>query len=346
MNDRKLEMFLNENFNLQERIEAFRKKKIYSLEIEITRACNLSCFYCYANKDNRTNLNFEKAKEIIDEAKDYGIKRISWLGGEPTLNPDWKEIIEYSKSVGLSNELWSNGVTLLDNASAIAESCDKFVLHLDSIDYDVFASAQERNTFPDVHSKILRGLDRLLEIGYSPDKIRLSTVLSRRTLPHLRETMEYFYPEKVSDITLIPLFATGKGDEVDKNFFLGPEELREAFEMRAFVENRPERLLTGSAEYDKWYQMTNAYIKANGDVSPYAGLDISVGNIYEKDLVEILEGSFEELSFSGIVGEKGAVNKINGKCGECQSSKYCFGTRANSYFTSGTFLESDSTCWK
>lgn len=346
MNDKKLEMFLDENFNLQERIEAFRKRKLYSLEIEITRACNLSCFYCYANQDNRTNLNFEKAKEIIDEAKAYGIERISWLGGEPTLNPDWKDIIEYSKSRGLSNELWSNGVTLLDNASAIAESCDRFVLHLDSIDYNVFASAQGSGTSPNIHSKILRGLDHLLGIGYSPDKIRLTTVLSRRTLPHLRETMKYFYPEKVSDITLIPLFSIGKGNEVSENSFLSHGELQGAFELRALVENRPERLLTGTAEFDKWYQMTNAYIKANGDVSPYAGLDTSVGNIYEKDLGDILKGSFDLLSFSQAVGKDGAKNKISGKCGKCGSSKYCFGTRANSYFTSGNLLESDNTCWK
>lgn len=345
--EKKLVDFLDENFDSKERVEAFKEKRMYSLEVELTSACNLSCFYCYANRGKHSDiLSFEKAKEIIDQAVSYGIKKIVWLGGEPTLNSSWKEIVGYSKKQNLSNELWSNGTTLLKNEKAIAENCDKFALHLDSINYDIFASTQEEETLPGIHSKILKGLDHLLEIGYSNKRIKLSTVLSKRTLPHLEETMKYFYPEKASSITLIPLFATGKGTQVDRDLFLRTKELQEAFELRASIENRPERLLTGSAEYDKWYQMTTAYIRADGNVSPYAGLDISVGNIYEKDLGEILRNSFDSLSFSLMVGEDGTANKIKGKCGRCQSSKYCFGTRANSYFISETLSESDNTCWK
>jgi len=346
MESKKLESFLNQNFSFNERVEAFRKRKLYSLEVELTGVCNLSCFYCYANQDSKISLSFDSAKKLIDGAEDYEIKMISWLGGEPTLNPDWEKIIKYSKEKGLKNELWTNGTTLLDNAETIKEVCDKVVLHLDSIDYEAFASTQERNVVPEIHSNVLRGLGHLLDLGYSSDKIRLSVVLSRKTLPHLEKTMKYFYPDKVGSITLIPLFATGKGAETDDNYFLNQGELKKSFEMRAFIENRPERLLTGSAEYDKWYQMTTAYIRTDGDVSPYAGLDVSFGNIYEKDLREILEGSFDLLSFSQAVEKGGAMNKINGKCGKCQSSKYCFGTRANSYFTFGNFLESDNTCWE
>jgi len=343
----KLKIFLNENFDLQERIRFFKIKKIHTLEIELTSTCNLSCFYCYANqKKYSASLSLEKAKEIINKSKSYGIKKIVWLGGEPTLNPNWREIIEYSKKQNLSNESWSNGTTLLDNAEIITKNCDKFVLHLDSINPDIFASAQENKVSLNIHTKILQGLDYLLEIGYSPEKIRLNIVLSKKTILYLKETMKYFYPQKVSSITLIPLFTIGKGGETNQNLFLKPRELQEAFEFRALIENRPERLLTGTSEYDKWYQMTTAYISSNGNVTPYAGIKTSAGNIYRDNLRKTLETSFDLLSFSQGVKNNGKTNNINGVCGNCENSGYCFGTRANSFFTSGNFLESDNTCWK
>lgn len=343
----KLVDFLNKHFDLQERVGAFSEKRMHTLEVELINRCNLSCFYCYTDQGKSpNNLSFNKAVEIINEAKEYGIKRFVWLGGEPTLNPDWEKIIRYSKDKGLRNELWSNGTTLLENTNAIAETCDRFILHLDSIDSGVFTSVQDRDISTETHSKILQGLGHLLNRGYSPARIRLNLVLSRKTLPYLGDTLRYFYPDKVGSITLIPLFATGKGREAKSDIFLSPKELQKAFKLRALIENRPERLLTGTAEYDKWYQMTTAYVSANGDVTPYAGLSVCAGNIYKENLRKILESSFNFLSFSQAVSKDGTRNNINGTCGSCKNSRYCFGTRANSHFHSSKFVESDNTCWK
>ena len=103
----KLRQYLAENYNLNERIAALKRGKLYSLEIELTNACNLSCKYCYA-RANSTGifLPTEKAKQLLFQAKQYGIKRIVWLGGEPMLHPQWFEIVSLSKSIGLKNELW------------------------------------------------------------------------------------------------------------------------------------------------------------------------------------------------------------------------------------------------
>jgi MoaA/NifB/PqqE/SkfB family radical SAM enzyme len=343
---KRLIKFLTKNFDLAERIKYFRRRKIHTLEIELTNSCNLSCFYCYTHQSSLKILCLKKAKEIINQAKNYGIKKIVWLGGEPTLNPYWKEIVIYSRKKGFSNELWSNGKALIDNAEIIAKNCDRFVLHLDSINPEVFASVQNKKLSFGTHSKILQGLDKLLEIGYPQNKVRLHIVLSRKIHSYLEKTMKYFFPSRVGIITLIPLFSIGKGRKANPNLFLNPKELKEAFRLRALVEKRPERLLTGTSEYDKWYQMTTAYISANGEVSPYAGLNLSVGSIYEKNLKYILENSFKILSFSQVVSEGGVKNKIRGACGSCKNSKYCFGTRANSFFHSNNYFESDKTCWR
>ena len=337
----KLRVFLNNNFDLNKRIKSFKKRKIYSLEIELTDACNLSCIYCYATKHKKTLfLDFNKAKDLIIEAKKYGIKKIVWLGGEPTLNPRWEKIIRYSKEQGISNELWSNGTTLLENAQEVKGSCDEFVLHLDSINYNVFNSIQENYLSSEIHNKILQGLDHLISIGFPKEKIRINIVLSKRILPALEDTMRYFYTTRANSFTLIPLFTTGKGAEIHKNLFLNSNDLKKAFKLRANIEDRPERLLTGTAEYDKWYQITTVYIDSKGDVFPYAGINLKVGNIYDSSLNRILDAHFHFLTFSDYIN-----GKIKGKCGECKNLEFCFGTRANSFFTSRVFSESDKTCW-
>lgn len=348
--EHRLVEYLNENFDLQERIDFFRNRKLHTLEIELTNACNLSCFYCYAEtKAKGQNLALGKAREVLKQARKYGIKQIAWLGGEPTLNSDWSEIVRYSKDLGFRNELWSNGTTLIEgNIKKILESCDRFVLHLDTINPTNFNRVQKcKRDMGEEHSRILQGFSGLLERGFSRQNVRANITLTRSILPDLENTMHYFIDEKgIQKITLIPLYTTGRGKEVPGIEFLDRRELYRAFRKRAEIEDRPELMLLGTSEFCKHYQLTTAYVTAGGNIIPYAGVNLSVGNIYQDNLGEILEGSFDILSFRNRVSDNGEANKIKGSCGVCENSRYCFGTRANSFFITEKLDYSDPTCWK
>lgn len=348
--NRSLVNFLNKHFDLEERMSFFRKRKLYTLEVELTDRCNLGCFYCYreAGPEGRLFLPLMKAKEILEQAKDYGIRQMVWLGGEPTLHPDWARIVRYARNLDLTNELWSNGTTLnSENIERITELCDTFVLHLDSIDPTCFSFVQQnRENAARQHQKILDGFDRLLDGGFPSKHARLNVVLCRKTLSNLLPTLDHFMADrKVGTTTLIPLYSSGRGRIVEMDEFLSGAELKGAFLKRAEIEGKPELMLLGVSELDKWRQMTTAYISAEGDVTPYAGIKMSVGNVYRENLREILERSFDDLSFAGAVSLDGIANYIEGQCGSCRNSRYCFGTRANSVFTFGKLDESDPACW-
>jgi len=342
--------YLDENFDLQNRIDFFRKRKLHTLEIELTDFCNLSCFYCYAEtKSKGKNLSLEKAGDILRQARDYGIRQIAWLGGEPTLNPEWSDIVSYSKTLGLRNELWSNGTTLNEkNIEGIIDTCDRFVLHLDTVNPSNFNIVQGcKRDMQREHKKILQGFNRLLEKGFPRQMIRANITLTRSVLPDLEDTMKYFIQEKgIQTITLIPLFYVGRGKQVSEDEFLDNSELYEAFRKRSEVEDRPELMLLGTSEFCKYYQLTTVYITAEGNVIPYAGVNLPAGNIYQDRLRDVLENSFDALSFSNVVNDDGNNNQIEGSCGVCENSRYCFGTRPNSYFITGKLDQSDPTCWK
>ena len=79
------------------------------IDLELISACNLNCPMCYTTTDEfkknvvRTSMNFDLFKKIIDECAKYPSHysiRLSWRG-EPFLNPNAFEMIEYAKDKGI-----------------------------------------------------------------------------------------------------------------------------------------------------------------------------------------------------------------------------------------------------
>ena len=66
--------------------------------ISLINACNLTCsFCCFANRDMSDRLPLNKVKQALDSFKKIGVSGIEYTGGgEPTLHPDFKEIIQYT----------------------------------------------------------------------------------------------------------------------------------------------------------------------------------------------------------------------------------------------------------
>ena len=81
------------------------------VEISLSNLCNMSCPYCfYKNKHDSTHLELEIVKALLKDLSIIGVKAISYTcGGEPTLHPNFDEIVEYAHSLGLKQGLFTNG---------------------------------------------------------------------------------------------------------------------------------------------------------------------------------------------------------------------------------------------
>ena len=85
-------------FSPEEIAAARSKNGLLSLELELSRACNLRCVYCYAESglpmDNE--LTLDEIFSVIDQAVELGARKIIILGGgEPTLYKDLFTVIDY-----------------------------------------------------------------------------------------------------------------------------------------------------------------------------------------------------------------------------------------------------------
>ena len=83
-----------------------RFKKIY---IEITNACNLNCSFCIKNKRKVNYITKNNYKIIINKIKLYTKEIYFHILGEPLLNPDIIEFIEYANSQNLLVNITTNG---------------------------------------------------------------------------------------------------------------------------------------------------------------------------------------------------------------------------------------------
>ena len=85
--------------------------------IMLTYRCNLKCPYCFANefvnKDN-TNITLENFKEAVNFITKEGPARIGLIGGEPTLHPEFDEILNILINNRFVSEctIYTNGILL------------------------------------------------------------------------------------------------------------------------------------------------------------------------------------------------------------------------------------------
>lgn len=90
------------------------------VDIEISSACNLSCPMCYTiteefkKKVKHTLMDFSLFKKIIDECAKYKIYSVRLsLRGEPFLHPKIFEMIQYAKEKGIKEvSMLTNGLAL------------------------------------------------------------------------------------------------------------------------------------------------------------------------------------------------------------------------------------------
>jgi len=80
--------------------------------ILLTNVCNANCAFCFANELTQcapAYLSISDLQARIDFLRSSGISQIRLIGGEPTLHPQFPEIIDHIKSTDLDIVIFSNG---------------------------------------------------------------------------------------------------------------------------------------------------------------------------------------------------------------------------------------------
>ncbi|MBL7051138.1 radical SAM protein [Candidatus Woesearchaeota archaeon] len=118
------------------------------LSLIITSVCNAKCKYCLYEK-KREHLPLEDIKKIVTEAKEIGIECVTITGGEPSLHPQFFEILDYITSQGLSIGLISNGFQM--NKEKVKKILDYGIVYpwtsIDSHDEEINDKSRGKNAY-------------------------------------------------------------------------------------------------------------------------------------------------------------------------------------------------------
>lgn len=75
--------------------------------------CNLKCNFCYTLKNVQdAPKSFLDICDILNKLKQSGIKEVEFSGGEPTIHPNWFDLVEYANNIFEHVSVVTNGTKL------------------------------------------------------------------------------------------------------------------------------------------------------------------------------------------------------------------------------------------
>ena len=166
------------------------------IDYRITSLCNLNCPFCFGTRI-KNKIDLKTVFCFFEQMKEYGLEKVVITGGEPTLSPNFMDIVTGLKKIGLNLYLSTNGYFLnnvmcdrqfiLDNFECIAlpmEADDKYIhnsMRISQIDH--YENVKKAFKYIRQNSNI---------------QIKLETVVTQINYNFIEHILEYFemFPDR------------------------------------------------------------------------------------------------------------------------------------------------------
>lgn len=335
--DKQINLFLNlalEHelcyiFNEKETYEFKKIKEIdfknNTITIELTNICNLKCVYCYCScLTNGMYINFDKLKEFLYKAKEFGIYWISFTGGECTLHPNFEEIINLASELFLSVQILTNAYQL---PTFLLEQRKKYhnlriQISLDSIDPK---SHDMNRGITGAFDKAYANINKLTHYGYP---IAISTVIMYQQQNEMEKIVINFLNNNALYIVFGYAEPLGRWTNFDyDDFKIYMEKKKE------LIHKYPTKVKGSTQQEDEQTQVkysTNIcpsfknmlVIKPDGNLKPCPIFQetYELGNIFTEKNIENLIANYV-ISINKIHDEY--IAKIDNQCQKCDLKNLC-----------------------
>lgn len=160
------------------------------ISVELANICNLHCSYCLRDEDalyhNPANFfSVELLKRIAREGRDaIGVTHISFTGGEPTLHPQFEEVIAAVTGAGLSTSLVTNGWHF-ERVWPVLQAHQEKITH---VSFSIDGATREQHDHWRGEGSFVRLIRALSRCRKAALPFAIKAGIRRDTVPHLEET--------------------------------------------------------------------------------------------------------------------------------------------------------------
>jgi mycofactocin radical SAM maturase len=208
---------------------------------ELTYACNLACVHCLSSSGRRDprELSTEECKALIDEFERMQIFYVNIGGGEPTVRPDFWELLDYAVEHHVGVKFSTNGFRITPERAAKLAATDyvDVQISLDGATPEVNDAVRGRGTY----DAALKAMANMQDAGMKDFK--LSVVCTRHNIGQLDE-FKAIADRYGAQLRLTRLRPSGRGADVWEELHPRPEQQRELYDW--LVANGDE-VLTGDS---------------------------------------------------------------------------------------------------
>jgi mycofactocin radical SAM maturase len=208
---------------------------------ELTYACNLSCVHCLSSSGRRDprELSTAECKEVIDTLERMQVFYVNIGGGEPTVRPDFWELVDYATAHHVGVKFSTNGVKL-DAAAAERLAASDYVDVQISLD-GATAAVNDAVRGPGSYDTALRAMGHLRDAGFRGFK--LSVVMTRQNIPQL-DQFKAIADEYGAQLRITRLRPSGRGADSWDELHPLPSQQRELYD---WLVAHGEDVLTGDS---------------------------------------------------------------------------------------------------
>jgi radical SAM protein len=333
---------------------------------EMTQACGLACKHCRAEampNANPLELDTEQSKKFVRQLIDFGdpLPHLILTGGDPLGRKDIYPLIDYANGLGLEVSITPSATPELTN-EAITKLKDHGIqsmgLSLDG------SCAEKHDAIRAVPGTFERTMEAARHCGRLGLPIQVNTLVAKETaddLPAIHQLLRTSFP--VMRWSLFFLISVGRGKalnevspEVGEDimrwvFDLSPRtpfaiKTTEAPSYRRIAIEKMRTAGMGTPEMKatsvyKGFQIRDGhgivFVSNLGEIYPSGFLPLRCGNVRNESLVEVYRNS---ATFRALHDP----NQFHGKCGDCEYSHICGGSRARAFAHTGDVLGSDPFC--
>ena len=321
---------------------------------EITLACCFSCAYCgsKAGRARENELTTEECLSVADQLAALGCRRVSMIGGEVFMRPDWDKIIARLTSRGVRVAVITNGFLFKDEHIARLKA-----VNIESVAVSIDGPERVHDKYRSEGSfkRALCAIDTLIANGIPASVI---TTLNSENAPLLEELYEVLKSKRIFAWQIQACSPMGNAKEgVDHRF-----DVKRVIDfVVSHMYDAP--FAMGTADNIGYFTEHEGHLRGRIDAyAPFTGCRAgltsvgidSVGNVRGCESMydeHFIEGNLREKTLAAIWEDENAFaynrgfkkELLTGACASCPEGYRCAGgCRSYNYFVHGKLYESPS----